>query len=39
MDAARSYVIDDWEIPADEVDRGFERIETSVVQTGLDEWV
>ncbi|CAJ52538.1 flap endonuclease-1 [Haloquadratum walsbyi] len=39
MDAARSYVVDDWEVPADEVERGFERIETSVVQTGLDEWI
>ncbi|ADJ15039.1 flap endonuclease-1 [Halalkalicoccus jeotgali] len=34
---AREYVAD-WEIPADEVSRGFERIEESVTQTGLDQW-
>ena len=36
--AARAYVVDEWEIDADEVARGFERIESSLVQTGLDEW-
>jgi flap endonuclease-1 len=38
MDAAKSYVTDEWGVPADEVERGFERIEESVVQTGLDRW-
>ncbi|WP_049984797.1 flap endonuclease-1 [Halobellus rufus] len=38
VDAARAYVVDDWGVAADEVDRGFERIESSLVQTGLDEW-
>lgn len=38
IDAARAYVIDEWEIPAEEVARGFERIEESVAQTGLDQW-
>ena len=38
MDAARRYVTDTWEVPAEEVARGFERIEESVVQTGLDRW-
>jgi flap endonuclease-1 len=38
VDAARAYVTEQWEIPADEVERGFERIEESLVQTGLDEW-
>jgi flap endonuclease-1 len=38
MVAAREYVIDEWTVDADEVDRGFERIEKSVVQTGLDRW-
>jgi flap endonuclease-1 len=38
FDAAKSYVTDEWGIPADEVERGFERIEESVVQTGLDRW-
>ena len=38
LDAARRYVTETWEIPSDEVGRGFERIEESVVQTGLDRW-
>jgi flap endonuclease-1 len=36
--AAREYVTETWEVPADEVARGFERIEESLVQTGLDDW-
>ena len=36
--AAREYVVDEWEIPESEVERGFERIEESVVQSGLDRW-
>jgi flap endonuclease-1 len=36
--AAREYVCQQWEVDADEVARGFERIEKSVVQTGLDRW-
>ena len=36
--AAKRYVTDEWEIPIAEVERGFERIEESVVQTGLDRW-
>lgn len=36
--AAREYVVDEWEIPENEVERGFERIEESVVQSGLDRW-
>jgi len=38
MDAAREYVIDEWEVDPDEVERGFERIDESVVQAGLDRW-
>ncbi len=38
MVAAREYVVDEWEIPESEVERGFERIEESVVQSGLDRW-
>jgi flap endonuclease-1 len=38
LDAARSYVLEEWGIPASAVERGFERIETSLVQTGLDDW-
>ncbi len=38
LDAAKRYVTDEWDIPAGEVARGFERIEESVVQTGLDRW-
>jgi flap endonuclease-1 len=36
--AAREYVCEEWEVDPDEVERGFERIEESLVQTGLDEW-
>jgi flap endonuclease-1 len=39
MDAARRYVTEAWEVDADEVARGFERIEESLVQTGLDDWL
>ncbi|WP_144900838.1 flap endonuclease-1 [Halobellus captivus] len=38
IDAARAYVTDEWGVAADEVARGFERIESSLVQTGLDDW-
>ncbi len=38
VDAARAFVTDKWEVDADEVARGFERIDESVVQTGLDRW-
>ncbi|WP_265111147.1 flap endonuclease-1 [Halosolutus halophilus] len=36
--AAREYVTDEWGVHEDEVERGFERIEESVTQTGLDRW-
>jgi flap endonuclease-1 len=38
VEAARAFVCEQWEVDAEEVERGFERIERSVVQTGLDEW-
>ena len=38
VDAARTYVTGQWEVDASEVERGFERIEDSLVQTGLDDW-
>ncbi|MFC6717585.1 flap endonuclease-1 [Natrialbaceae archaeon GCM10025810] len=38
LEAARSYVVDEWCVDAGEVERGFERIEESVAQTGLDRW-
>ncbi|ESP88822.1 flap endonuclease-1 [Candidatus Halobonum tyrrellensis] len=38
VDAARAYVTDEWEVPAGEVDRGFDRIEEALTQTGLDDW-
>jgi glutathione synthase/RimK-type ligase-like ATP-grasp enzyme len=34
----RAYVVDEWGVAADEVERGFERIAESQVQTGLDRW-
>jgi len=36
--AARDYVTGEWEVDDEEVARGFERFEESVVQTGLDRW-
>ncbi|MFB6103776.1 MAG: flap endonuclease-1 [Halobacteriaceae archaeon] len=38
IDAAREYVTVDWEIPGEEVARGFERIVDATQQTGLDDW-
>ncbi|MGQ3412070.1 flap endonuclease-1 [Natrinema sp. LN54] len=38
LEAARAYVTDEWGVDAGEVARGFERIEESVTQTGLDRW-
>jgi flap endonuclease-1 len=38
LEAARAFVTDRWEVDGDEVRRGFERIDESVVQTGLDQW-
>jgi flap endonuclease-1 len=38
LEAARAFVTDQWEVDEDEVRRGFERIDESVVQTGLDQW-
>ncbi|MDF9745320.1 flap endonuclease-1 [Natrinema salsiterrestre] len=38
LEAARTYVTDEWGVDAGEVERGFERIEESVTQTGLDRW-
>jgi flap endonuclease-1 len=38
MAAAREYVIQEWDVAADEVERGFDRLEAELVQTGLDRW-
>jgi len=38
LEAARTYVTEEWEVDPDEVARGFERIEESLTQTGLDRW-
>ncbi|QSG15869.1 flap endonuclease-1 [Halapricum desulfuricans] len=38
VSAAREYVTETWEVDPGEVERGFERIEQSQVQTGLDQW-
>jgi flap endonuclease-1 len=38
VEAAREFVCEEWEVDGAEVERGFERIEESLVQTGLDEW-
>jgi flap endonuclease-1 len=36
--AARRYVTEEWGVDSEEVSTGFERIEESVTQTGLDRW-
>jgi flap endonuclease-1 len=38
VEAARRYVVDEWEVPASEVDAGFDRVESAAAQTGLDRW-
>ena len=38
IEAARAFVCDTWEVDPAEVERGFDRLEQSVVQTGLDRW-
>lgn len=38
LEAATAYVTEEWDVHVDEVERGFERIEESVTQTGLDRW-
>ena len=38
LEAAREYVCGEWAVDPDEVARGFERIQESVVQAGLDRW-
>jgi flap endonuclease-1 len=39
VDAARAYVTEEWGVPPEEVDRGFDRIEEALTQTGLDDWL
>jgi len=36
--AAEDYVCTEWEVDADEVERGFDRIREATQQTGLDRW-
>ncbi|MFB6133452.1 MAG: flap endonuclease-1 [Halanaeroarchaeum sp.] len=38
IEAARRYVTEEWEIPHEEVARGFDRIDDAVSQTGLDRF-
>jgi flap endonuclease-1 len=38
LEAARAYVVEEWEVDESEVERAFERIESTVTQTGLDRW-
>ncbi|PSP53685.1 flap endonuclease-1 [Halobacteriales archaeon QH_7_68_42] len=38
VDAARAFVCEEWGVDEAEVERGFERIGESLVQTGLDDW-
>ena len=36
--AAREFVTETWQVPGEEVERGFERIEAATKQTGLDRF-
>jgi len=36
--AAREFVTETWQVPGEEVERGFERIEEATKQTGLDRF-
>jgi len=38
VEAAREFVVDRWDVDESEVERGFDRIEDALVQTGLDKW-
>jgi len=38
VDAAREYVVEEWGVDGDEVERGFERIEAARTQADLDRW-
>ena len=38
VDAAMTYVVDEWGVDPGSVERGFDRIRESQVQTGLDRW-
>lgn len=38
LEAAKEYVIEAWEVSADEVLRAFDRIEEATLQTGLDRF-
>ncbi|UIO98742.1 flap endonuclease-1 [Halobaculum sp. CBA1158] len=38
VDAARAYVVEEWEVDPQEVERGLERIDEALTQTGLDDW-
>ncbi|MEZ3144652.1 flap endonuclease-1 [Halobaculum sp. MBLA0143] len=38
VEAARAYVTDEWEVPASEVEAGFDRLSDALTQTGLDDW-
>ncbi|MFB6082801.1 MAG: flap endonuclease-1 [Halorientalis sp.] len=38
VEAARAFVVEEWGVAADEVERGFERIADATVQTGLERW-
>lgn len=38
LEGARAYITETWEVPADEVERGFERLGTALSQTGLDRF-
>jgi flap endonuclease-1 len=38
IDAAREFVVEQWEVDPDEVAAGFDRLREATTQTGLDRW-
>lgn len=38
VEGAREYVVEQWGVAPDEVERGFERIAAATTQAGLDRW-
>ena len=38
LEAARAFVVDEWAVAPEEVERGFDRLGEALTQTGLDRW-
>ncbi len=38
IEAAKEYIVEEWEIPEDEISAALERLTDAVSQSGLDQW-